>query len=138
VAVTESQFTQKLLKRMRQKFPSGWVVKHNDMRTAGVPDWSVSHDIVTCWFESKWVADASNPPRGTFTALQWSTLYKVNGWYVLGSPCGHGLLRVGDTWFNKGATPRVDTRLLNTEELLAAIAQLVIDAYQKKGLRRKR
>lgn len=53
--MTESQFTQKLLRALKQHpaLREAWIQKHNDRTSAGIPDFSVTRNRVTVWYEVK-------------------------------------------------------------------------------------
>jgi len=51
--MTESQQTLKLLKELRKRMRNAVIFKHHNFYTAGVPDFSVSLDGRTVWFECK-------------------------------------------------------------------------------------
>lgn len=61
--IRESVFTSVLLKHLRAAMPTAVIFKNCDFYTAGIPDFSVSMDGITTWFEVK---IAPNKP----TALQ--------------------------------------------------------------------
>jgi hypothetical protein len=56
----ESTFTSLLLKHLRAALPDCYIVKHSNVYTSGVPDFSVSRGSLTHWFEVK-----INPNRPT-------------------------------------------------------------------------
>lgn len=51
----EGTFTQKITAELRKQLNrEGFIIwKHNDMTTRGIPDFSVSYEIRTIWFEVK-------------------------------------------------------------------------------------
>jgi hypothetical protein len=51
----ESKFTGKLLKALRRhpRLAGAVIWKHNDWSTAGIPDFSITHNQQTTWFEVK-------------------------------------------------------------------------------------
>ena len=85
--ISESQFTQRLLRVLRQAMPEAAVWKHNDLHTAGYPDFSVTRFDVgpyskTVWVEVKLVGDTGQ----MFKPLQVAMLEKVGGWYIVWNP----------------------------------------------------
>lgn len=81
--MTESQFTCKLLKLLRQAMPDAVVLKHNDAMTSGIPDFSVSLAGRTLWVEVKLSTAARNK---MFAPLQVEMIYKLRGRYVIYNP----------------------------------------------------
>lgn len=122
--MSEYKFTHELMKDLRRRLPSAWVVKHNDLRTGGIPDFSVSYGKVTLWIEAKWVPDAERPPEKTFTALQWQTLFRLRGagFYALGSPRGHVLYPVTDSWKNK----RLSSAIVAHDKTVRALGARIV------------
>jgi hypothetical protein len=77
--VTETQFTSKLTKALREQLEPGYIVwKHADGYTAGIPDISISWGRDTLWIEVKL---ANNPKL--FEPLQMAMLKKLEGHYVI-------------------------------------------------------
>lgn len=98
----ESRYTRQLLHALRQRLPEAVVFKHNDLHTAGVPDFSISREGRTLWFEAK-RANLGAPavdglvgvrPATLLTPLQWETLRRLYGFAVVYTPRGHGWCQV--------------------------------------------
>lgn len=51
--MNEGKFTAKLLKHLRQAMPEAVIFKHADKYTAGIPDFSITLDGITTWWEVK-------------------------------------------------------------------------------------
>lgn len=51
--MTESHVTRKLLRRLRETLPAAVIFKHNDFYTAGIPDFTITLNGKTTWFEIK-------------------------------------------------------------------------------------
>jgi hypothetical protein len=79
--VTESDFTRKLLKALRARMPGAVIIKHCNPLTAGVPDFSVTHEGVTTWCEVKLTTN-----RRIFQPLQLEMLRRLRGYYLIWSP----------------------------------------------------
>jgi hypothetical protein len=74
--MTESQFTQRLLRAFRRRMPGAVVVKLNDRFTAGLPDFYIVHNGHTTWWEVKLTK------KNTLRTLQTETLRKHQGAYI--------------------------------------------------------
>lgn len=74
----EGAFTSKLLRDLRRKMPQALVVKLSDRYTSGLPDFFVSLNGHTTFFEVKL---ASN--KRIYEPLQLAMLKKLNGVYVV-------------------------------------------------------
>lgn len=72
----ESKFTGELLKALRAMMPDAVVLKHTDLFTGGIPDFSVTIDRKTTWFEVKM---NNNVP----TELQEAVLLRLHRAYVI-------------------------------------------------------
>jgi hypothetical protein len=88
--MTESQFTQRLLKALRHRLPQAVILKHMNPLTAGVPDFSVTRDygkyeggVRTYWVEVKLSSGNLFPP------LQFETAKRMDAWYIIYSPLLH-------------------------------------------------
>jgi hypothetical protein len=67
--VLEGAFNRKLKKALTAALPNCVVLKHNDISTGGIPDFSVSNGVRTLWIEVKM--------KGNFcTPLQMNTLMR--------------------------------------------------------------
>ena len=55
---TESTVTRSLLTYIRKNLPQAVVIKHSDQFTAGIPDFSISLNGITSWYEIKIVRRA--------------------------------------------------------------------------------
>lgn len=68
---TEASQTRAFLKRLRERYPAAVVFKHNDLRTGGIPDASVTFSGATVWIEFK---------RGkpTLTEIQKRTMQRLH------------------------------------------------------------
>lgn len=83
--MTESQFTQNILAELRKRLPHAVIVKLNDSMTAGLPDFFVTHDGMTTFFEVKKCSWSK-----AFEALQYETLRRLRrGWYIINTPDGN-------------------------------------------------
>jgi hypothetical protein len=51
--MTESQFSSKLLRALRQRMPQAWIQKFNDRISSGIPDAVVVHEGRATWLEFK-------------------------------------------------------------------------------------
>jgi hypothetical protein len=87
--MTESQFTQRLLKALRRRMPQAVILKHMNPLTAGVPDFSVTRDEQnrfaglqnhTTWCEVK--LSSGN----LFPTLQFETARRMDAWYIIYAP----------------------------------------------------
>ena len=76
--LSESTFTQRLLRSMRIRMPFAVVLKHNDAVTGGIPDFSVPLNGKTSWFEVKLMSN-----RLMFRPLQLAMLQRMRGDYVI-------------------------------------------------------
>ena len=76
--MTETQFTSKLIKELRQCLPGSFIMKHADGYSAGIPDISISSGRDTLWLEAKLT---SNPK--IFEPLQFAILEKLHGHYII-------------------------------------------------------
>jgi hypothetical protein len=72
----ESKFTSRLLTTLRAKIPEAVVLKHSDRFTGGIPDFSITIDGATTWFEVKIAPN-------TTTTIQWETLRRLKRAYVV-------------------------------------------------------
>lgn len=86
--MTESQFTCKLLTALRSQLPEAHIIKFNDRTTGGIPDFCIVHNGVTHWFEVK--VNNRNPCE----PLQWETLRRMHGHYIIVTNGEHFLFRV--------------------------------------------
>jgi hypothetical protein len=74
--VTESQFSSKLLRALRQRLPTAVIWKLNDHFTSGIPDAVVVYEGIATWLEFK-----LNDNRAT--KIQWETLRMLErGWII--------------------------------------------------------
>lgn len=114
--MTESDYTRKVVKALKQRLPTAVTFKLADMFTMGVPDFTVTRNGVTSWFEAKLLDetkhwDFSSPvamgmtsarpdvirlqPTRDIPGAQWETLRRlVRGYLVLYTPHGHAVTRV--------------------------------------------
>jgi hypothetical protein len=86
--MTESQFTQRLLRALRQALPDAVVIKHINPMTAGVPDFSVTRydsDNHTTWCEVKLIGrpHTGSAKQGVFMPLQFEMAKRLNAWYCV-------------------------------------------------------
>ncbi len=51
--MTETQYTGKLLRNIKEVRPGVCILKHSDRFTTGVPDFSITYQGQTLWFEAK-------------------------------------------------------------------------------------
>jgi hypothetical protein len=49
----ETQIVRDFLPKLRRKIPEATIFKHNDYYTSGIPDFSVTVQDLTTWFEVK-------------------------------------------------------------------------------------
>jgi hypothetical protein len=112
VAVTESQFTQKLLKALRARLPQAVIIKFNDQRTSGIPDVVIVNEGRATWLEVKnfdqvkdifshhpLIGPSLDIPLHKVPALQWETLRRLKrGCLVVKGP-GHwcAVLHIANT-----------------------------------------
>lgn len=66
----EGEFNRKLKKALVAALPSCVVLKHNDMTTGGIPDFSISNGLRTIWIECKIRGNVCTP-------LQMNTLMRL-------------------------------------------------------------
>ena len=87
--MTESQFTQKLLRALREAMFGSTIIKHCNPLTAGVPDFTVTREsdfqsARTTWCEVKLIGRKSNGSgKGMFTPLQFEMAKRLNAWYCV-------------------------------------------------------
>lgn len=76
--MTEAQATRDIIDFLKRHL-SGVVWKHNDMRTAGIPDLSVTVSGATWWFEVKFIPNWSDRSKTTrlFPRLQLESMCKL-------------------------------------------------------------
>jgi hypothetical protein len=74
--MTESQFSAKLLRALRQRMPNAIIWKLNDRFTSGIPDAVVVYEGRATWLEMKIGTNSVTP-------IQWETLYKLKRGYVV-------------------------------------------------------
>ncbi len=78
----EGKFNAKLIKALREKLgPESVVTKISDAYTAGIPDFFVSSEGKTSWFESKLTTN-----KKLYEPLQLAILRKLRGSYVIWNP----------------------------------------------------
>jgi hypothetical protein len=84
--VTEAYLKGRLVRAFREDLPGCVVFRHEDMRTAGIPDISVTWHGRTRWIEVKLDRPGS---RSKVTAIQRLTLERLQGYLlVYGQPFG--------------------------------------------------
>ena len=74
--MTESQFSAKLLRALRQRMPNAVVWKLNDRFTSGIPDAVVVYEGMATWLEMKM-------KHGPLSAIQYETLKRLKRGYVV-------------------------------------------------------
>lgn len=83
--MTESQFTQRLLRELRRRMPDAVIFKHNDRTTGGIPDFSITVGGKTTWWEVKVYPNK-------LSTLQMETLRR------LGSACAYLVISRGEAF----------------------------------------
>jgi len=118
MGANESYYTRQVIKALRERLPHAVTFKHADMFTMGVPDFSVTRNGTTSWFEAKHLDESKNwdlstpdyqragllntkpdmirlIPTRDIPAVQWETLRRlIRGYLVLYTPHGHALTKV--------------------------------------------
>jgi len=101
IEVKETQARAKLVKALRETLPEGTVVlRHEDIRTAGIPDISVSFGDRTVWIEVK-----AEPFK--LKGIQHETLRRLHGVYVIAEKAGWVIAvpRMGGGFLYQSSTP---------------------------------
>jgi hypothetical protein len=85
--LTESQWTSQFLKKLRAALPEAVALKHNDIATGGIPDFSVTHFEGGPYARTTWVeVKIIGAPSVMFKPLQVEMLKRLGGWYLVYSP----------------------------------------------------
>jgi hypothetical protein len=71
---TEAEYTRRVLKALRLRFPEAWIRKLNDQSTGGIPDAVLIHRGFTWWVEFKRIASPHASVGVQLSALQHATM----------------------------------------------------------------
>lgn len=75
----EAKVLAKVVKELKRRLPGAVIFKHSDIRTAGIPDLSVSFGGHTAWVEGKYLRDeTASTVKKAFGALQLATAVLLN------------------------------------------------------------
>jgi hypothetical protein len=92
--MTENEQTRRLIYGLKMLLPEAVIIKHTDMFTKGVPDFSVTEDGKTTWWEAKVIdaqagEDVILRPKRDVDAVQWETLRRLKcGYLIIYTPSG--------------------------------------------------
>jgi hypothetical protein len=100
--MTESDYTQLLLRALRQRLPRAVTFKLSDRYTAGVPDLTTTYKRCTNWYEAKKIDSrhvhegcALVKPSRDVPELQWETLRRLGrGHLIVYTDEGHAITHV--------------------------------------------
>lgn len=135
--MNEAQYTQKLLRELRGRLGSrGVVLKHADLFTAGIPDFSITVNGITTWFEAKRFEKnrIANTEYGNriflgheqddVDAIQWETLRRLGrGFIIVYTPIGCGIHLVTESWKNM----KISIPLYHWETLVDTILSISME-----------
>lgn len=124
--MTETQLLAKLLKDLRARVGTqGVVFKHQDAKTTGVPDFSLTMNGLTSWWEAKKL-DKSGRIKGTELQRQRMRELALAGaaWYIVWSDEGVGIVR--PSWTRSDGTCVADFYTHRRESTV----QMILDRHR--------
>jgi len=133
--VTESEYTRKLVKKLRRRLPKSVIFKFNDRLTGGIPDLSVTLNGLTTWLEAKHLKDqyvSSNQlygmivevkPARDVPRLQWENLWRLRrGYLIVYTSYGHAVTQVRGS---RESVLVMRLQLSSTGQIVDQIAEIV-------------